>query len=92
MSTQVLQEFCVTVRRRSERPLSGAELKEIVEDYMKREVVVNGGVLGPLELEARYKMSFWDALVVHAAEAVGATVLYSEDLGGRVRLTAPFAL
>jgi predicted nucleic acid-binding protein len=28
----------------------------------------------------RYKISFWDALVLHAAESAGASVLYSEGL------------
>jgi predicted nucleic acid-binding protein len=43
---------------------------------------VNGGesILEALDLESRYQISFWDALVLHAAEASGAEVLYSEDL------------
>jgi predicted nucleic acid-binding protein len=36
--------------------------------------------LQALELEDRHKISFWDALVLQAAESAGATVLYSEDL------------
>jgi predicted nucleic acid-binding protein len=42
---------------------------------------VNGGesILGALELEERFRISFWDALLVHAAQASGAEVLYSED-------------
>ena len=33
-----------------------------------------------LEIEARYKTSFWDALILQAAEQSGAAILYSEDL------------
>jgi predicted nucleic acid-binding protein len=40
----------------------------------------HGSVLEALDLEDRYQISFWDALIVQAAEASGATVLYSEDL------------
>ncbi|MEX2229416.1 MAG: hypothetical protein WEB13_07230 [Dehalococcoidia bacterium] len=45
-------------------------------------MVVNGGdsILEALELEARYQLSFWDALVVQAAQVAGAEILYSEDL------------
>jgi hypothetical protein len=43
----------------------------------------------------RYQMSFWDALVVHAAQSAGTPVLYSEDLSdgqlyGPVRVINPF--
>lgn len=33
-----------------------------------------------LEIEARYKTSFWDALILQAAEQSGAAILCSEDL------------
>ncbi len=44
-------------------------------------VVVNTAesVLGALDLEVRYRISFWDALVVQAAASSGAEILYSED-------------
>jgi hypothetical protein len=52
-------------------------------------------VLRGLEIEARYKVFFWDALILQAAESAGATVLYSEDLApgqsyGDVRVVNPF--
>ena len=37
-------------------------------------------ILRALEIEARYKISFWDALIIQAAEEAGASILYSEDL------------
>lgn len=51
-------------------------------DYLSWQVVVNSGesILEALDIEARYQLSFWDALVVQAAQASGAEVLYSEDL------------
>jgi predicted nucleic acid-binding protein len=36
-------------------------------------------VLDALDLEARYGISFWDALVLQAALSAGVTILYSED-------------
>jgi len=49
---------------------------------MTWQVVVNDGaaVLESLDFEERYRISFWDALIVQAAHNAGAQVLYSEDL------------
>jgi predicted nucleic acid-binding protein len=82
LSTQVLQELCVSFRRKSNRPLSSDELIRVIQDYLSWEVVVNdpGSVVEALQIEARYKVAFWDALILHAAETAGAVVLYSEDL------------
>jgi predicted nucleic acid-binding protein len=69
-----------------------------VSDYLAWHVVVNDGdaVLAALDLEDRYQVSFWDALVIHAAQVAGAEVLYSEDLSdgqryGDVRVVNPLA-
>ncbi|HVC20437.1 MAG TPA: PIN domain-containing protein [Vicinamibacterales bacterium] len=82
VSTQVLQELAVNLRRKAGRPLNAKATREVVADYLTWQVVVNtaDSVLGALELEERYRISFWDALVIHAAQAAGAEVLYSEDL------------
>ncbi len=96
VSTQVLQELCVNLRRKAGRPLDRKATREIVADYMSWHVVVNGGesILESLDLEEKYQISFWDALVVQAAQASGAAVLYSEDLSdgqmyGGVRVVNP---
>jgi predicted nucleic acid-binding protein len=82
VSTQVLQELCVNLRRKASRPLDPKATREIVTDYLSWQVVVNTGesILQALEIQDRYRISFWDALVIQAAEASGAAVLYSEDL------------
>ncbi|MBM5810361.1 MAG: PIN domain-containing protein [Gammaproteobacteria bacterium] len=87
VSTQVLQELAVNLRRKAGRPLDARTTSEIITDYMTWQVVVNGAssVLDALELEQRYQISFWDALIVGAAEAAGAAVLYSEDLSHHQR-------
>jgi predicted nucleic acid-binding protein len=96
LSTQVLQELCVSLRRKAARPLSIEETRRLIEDYSRWEVVVNTAesVLQALTIETRYKISFWDALIVQAAGSSGATVLYSEDLAeeqsyGSVRVVNP---
>jgi predicted nucleic acid-binding protein len=82
MSTQVLQELCVNLRRKIEKPLSTDEVRELIQDYLSWEIILNTpeSIVQALELEARYKISFWDALILQAAESAGASVLYSEDL------------
>ena len=96
VSTQVLQELCVNLRRKAGRPLELKATRDLVADYLSWQVVVNTGdsILEALDLEARYRISFWDALVVQAAQAAGAEVLYSEDLAvgqlfGTVRVVNP---
>jgi predicted nucleic acid-binding protein len=96
LSTQILQELCVNLRRKIAKPLSPEEVSRLVQDYLAWEIVLNTGesLVRALEIEARYKTSFWDALVLQAAESCGATVLYSEDLAvsqkyGAVRVVNP---
>ncbi len=96
VSTQVLQELAVNLRRKTAKPLDVRATRDIVADYLTWQVVVNGGdsILEALDLEARYQISFWDALVVQAAQSAGTQVLYSEDLSdgqsyGPVRVINP---
>ena|SRR5579872_5310907 len=53
----------------------------LIQDYLSWEIILNTpeSVLQALEIEVRHKISFWDALIVHAKELSGAVVLYSED-------------
>ena len=63
LSTQVLQEFYVNVRRKAQRPISITSARSLVADYMAWDPVVNDGtsVLEAMDVERRYKISFWDA-------------------------------
>jgi predicted nucleic acid-binding protein len=98
LSTQVLQELCINLRRKVAKPLPVDEVRQLIEDYFSWEVVVNTpeSVLQALEIEVRHKISFWDALVLQAAESAGADVLYSEDLTsghhyGTIQVVNPLA-
>ncbi len=97
VSTQVLQELYVNIRRKAARPLPPEEATSLIRDYLRWEVVVNTGdsLLQAMEIEGRYGIAFWDALIIQAASAAGAEVLYSEDLNdgqlyGTVRVVNPF--
>jgi predicted nucleic acid-binding protein len=96
LSTQVLQELCISLRRKAARPLSAEGTRKVIEDYASWEIIVNTAesVLEALDIEMRHKISFWDALIVQAAGSSGAEVLYSEDLAdgqsyGEVRVINP---
>ena len=85
-----------SLRRKAAGPVSRAEMGKIIEDYAGWEIAANTAesVLEALEIEERYKISFWDALIVQAAENNGVEVLYSEDLAdgqeyGGVRVVNP---
>ena len=43
VSTQVLQELCVSLRRKVARPLPVEATRKVIEDYASWEVVVNRG-------------------------------------------------
>jgi predicted nucleic acid-binding protein len=98
VSTQVLQELCVNLLRKIRTPLDTKAIHYIVADYLTWEVVVNTGdsILHALDIQERYRISFWDALVIQAADASGAEVVYSEDFSenqkyGGVRVVNPLA-
>jgi predicted nucleic acid-binding protein len=97
ISTQVLQEFAVNILRKTASPPSPDVVREWLADYLEWELVVNDGaaVLEALEYQARYQLSFSDALIVQAANTAQAEILYSEDLShgqqyGCVRVQNPF--
>ena len=97
MTTQVLQELSVNLRRKARKPLDSKHTREVIADYLAWEVVVNAGpsILEALDIEERHQISFWDALLIHAAQESGAGTLYSEDLSdgqqyGSVRVVNPF--
>jgi predicted nucleic acid-binding protein len=82
LSTQVLQEFYVNIRKKAAAPVGTAEAKQWLTDYLNWEIVINDGnaVVEAIDLEERYQVSFWDALILHSANSAGASVIYSEDL------------
>ena len=98
VSTQVLQELCLNVRRKYLRPFSPEQTRRLIQNYRKWEVVVNdaNSILEALRFEDRYKVSFWDALILQAADSAGVDILLSEDLSagqsyGGFQVKNPFA-
>ena len=97
-SAQVLQEFFVTVVKKATRPLSPAQALDWIEQLtaFPCQPVDHQLVRIAVERSERYSISYWDAAILAAAEALGAHTVYSEDLNdgqqyGRVQVVNPFA-
>jgi predicted nucleic acid-binding protein len=94
----VLQEFFVTVVRKASRPISASEALEWIEQWaaFPCQPVDHQLVRIAVEQSERYSISYWDAAIVAAAEALGIHTVFSEDLNdgqcyGRVRVINPFS-
>jgi predicted nucleic acid-binding protein len=86
-SAQVLQEFYVTVVHKIERPLSPDQALEWIEqlEVFPCQAIEPGIVKIAAETSQRYRISYWDGAILAAAEALGASILFSEDLSHRQR-------
>lgn len=82
LSTQVLQEFYVTLTRKIAPPLSPDQALTLLESYAAWPVQTTDFALirEAIHLSRDAVLSFWDSLIVLAAVRSGARVLYSEDL------------
>lgn len=82
LSTQVLQEFYVTVTRKIPSPLSSSTALRLVKalgewelHQVSLETVCRGAEIADL-----HQFSFWDGLIIASARALRARVLLTEDL------------
>ncbi|MEQ7124960.1 PIN domain-containing protein [Actinopolymorpha sp. B11F2] len=98
LSIQVLQEFYATAIRKYSPPMSPAEAREVLAVYADWPLVRPdaGLILAASELHERQSVSFWDALIVEAAQRAGASRLLTEDLQhgrtfGALTVENPFA-
>jgi predicted nucleic acid-binding protein len=96
VSTQVLQEYFVTVTRKLGVPADLARRK--TELFGRLHLVTTGldDILAAIDLHRLHGVPFWDALIVRAAQVAGCTRLLSEDLqAGRrfdgLEVVNPFA-
>ena len=98
LSTQVLQEFYVTVTRKLARPLDAAAAAQAVSSLAELPLVQIDSklILSAIHRSRNNQLSFWDALVVQAAIEGHASTLYSEDMQDgqtldSLRVVDPFA-
>jgi len=95
LSTQVVQEFYTAGSRKLGMPRR--ELQEAAAALLDLPLIIVGPahILAAIRAEQRYIISFWDDLILAAAESGGAEVLYTEDLNdgqqyGTVLVRDPF--
>ena len=87
ISIQVLQELYVTLRRLLPDTLDSTAAGTIVEAFATWTTHVPDAraVLAAIDLHERARISFWDAMIVRSASALGCDVLYTEDLNAGQR-------
>ena len=80
VSFQVLQEFYVNIARRW--PEASEQARAEIRNLLAwKPVVMNAEMLEHgWKIQDRYRLSFWDALIVAAAKAVSCRYLLTEDL------------
>jgi len=81
LSTQVLQEFHVTVTSKIPKPIPARRVREIISDLGTWTVATLDvpEILNASELSERYRLNFWDALILAAAQKEETDTLWSED-------------
>jgi predicted nucleic acid-binding protein len=94
ISVQVLQEMHVNLERRG---VARPEAARIIRDYAPWPIVDNSLpiLLTALDEQTRWQLSLWDALILAAARASGASEIYTEDFNhgqdyGGLRAINPF--
>jgi len=95
LSTQVVQEFYAAGSRKLGMPRR--ELRDATAALLDCPLVVVGPsqITSAMQNEERYQISFWDGLILAAAESGGSEILYTEDLNdgqqyGPVSVRNPF--
>jgi len=82
LSVQVLGEFFNVVTRQIPQPMTPDEAQEILAIicYLPVQEIDLTMVNRTIETHKRYQISYWDALIVSAAERAGCTSILTEDL------------
>jgi len=98
-STQVLSEYYVTVTRKLEPRVPSAEAWDDVSAFLtwRPQSIDEALIQRGHEIELRYRLSWWDSLIVAAAQLQGCALLLSEDMRdgadyGGVTVRNPFTL
>jgi predicted nucleic acid-binding protein len=81
-SYQVLQEYYVTVTRKFSPGLSITDARDDVRALQTWNpcVIEKNVVDGAWSIQDRYQFSWWDSLIVSAAQVIGCQILLTEDL------------
>lgn len=99
LSVQVINEFINVTSRKITFPISSDKQKDIIElvsDLFFITPLNLSTTLGALEISTKYKLSYWDSLIISSALENKCNILYSEDMQngiiieGRLTILNPF--
>lgn len=82
LSTQVLQEFFYIITKKITHPLNVQSARELIGFFLKWDIIINNGdsILEAIDIHQKYKLSFWDSMIIESAIRGNANLLLSEDL------------
>lgn len=82
ISTQVISEFYITITRKIKSPLSVPEARREIELLSVLEIVEIDltMIFSAIRFQSRWKISYWDGLILAAAEQAQCAFLLSEDM------------
>jgi predicted nucleic acid-binding protein len=81
ISTQVINELSANLIKKAK--FNETQIKSLIRSlYTRCQVIeINRGILETAsDLRGKYKISFWDGLIVSSALTANANILYSEDM------------
>jgi len=97
ISVQVMQEFYVCVTTKILKPLPLKVARNILEYLLNWDLIINDEyiTIKAINLQEKYRFSFWDSLIVQSAIQSQAYTLFSEDLSDgqiikNVKIVNPF--
>ena len=99
VSVQVLQEFYFQATRPTRvRRLSSESALRFLEPILlfRIQAMTPDVFLDAVEISRRFRLSYWDAAIIAAAQVLGCEAIYTEDLNpgqhyGAIRALNPFA-
>lgn len=98
VSYQVVQEFFNVALTRFDKPFSRGEAEDYLSFTFKPILTVHSSprlFLEALHIQAQHRFSWYDALIVAAAQQANCSILYTEDMQhgrriGELRIENPF--
>lgn len=97
LSIQVMQEFYVSVTQKVSTPMARSTAMEVLRNLSHWHVHEPGieDVIAAIDLQGRFQVSFWDAMIIQSALLLDCSLIWSEDLNpgqvyDKVTLVNPF--
>lgn len=82
ISAQVLSEFFVTITKKIKEPMTAVQARKelVLLSTMETVDIDSTLVIRAIDMQERWKLNYWDALILSSAERAGCSTVYSEDL------------